>query len=450
MPATLEPPPSVPAQDEADALFEEARRRQRRRRRGIAVVLLAAGLATVLLLRTGGSAPTPPRSGAGRAPAHSHAAVRAPRARPVIPSLAGSSVVDLTWVSPKDGWALLRGSCVTEFSCSARLAHTQNGGRSWTALPNPPAQLAPGAGCSIRVCVKELRFATPSIGYLFGPSLLMTRNGGRSWTPVASPPVESLEPGADAVVRVTSGTSACPGPCRPAIEAASPGSEHWQLLPAQLAWTVSTSPKVIRAGEAIYLVVYRGGPAMGWQTPDVYRSLDDGRSWAERPEPCGGSHWSVRSSAHESLQHRNETVDLAAAPGGFLVVLCQSFNGESASVMTSEDYGDTWGPRHPLPELVTDAQFHPQQIAAASPTGLLISDGGVSGGGTNTHTLLFSSDGGEHWAKVASERSQLQLNIPTPTYLGFENSHVGRWISSRHVIWTTTDGGSHWTRRPFP
>ena len=64
MPSTLEPPRSVPAQDEADALFEEARRRQRRRRRGIAIVLLGAALATALLLQVGGSGPKPPRSGA--------------------------------------------------------------------------------------------------------------------------------------------------------------------------------------------------------------------------------------------------------------------------------------------------------------------------------------------------------------------------------------------------
>jgi hypothetical protein len=86
MPATLDPPrPSVPVQDEADALFEEARRRQRRRRRGIAVALVAAALATALLLQAGGSGPRPPHSAARPGHAHSRPVAGASHALAVLP-----------------------------------------------------------------------------------------------------------------------------------------------------------------------------------------------------------------------------------------------------------------------------------------------------------------------------------------------------------------------------
>ncbi len=35
--------------------------------------------------------------------------------------------------------------------------------------------------------VNSIRFATPSIGYLFGPALLMTSDGGRTWVREKSP-----------------------------------------------------------------------------------------------------------------------------------------------------------------------------------------------------------------------------------------------------------------------
>ena len=370
----------------------------------------------------------------------------------MLPSLAGSAVVDLTWISPHEGWALLRATCAKQIECT-QIARTQTGGSSWTALPNPPTQLLEpspeGPACAFDACVDELRFATPSIGYLFGPSLLMTRDGGHSWTHLSSPAVASLEPGLGGVVRLVHSGKGCAGPCWRQVEAAPAGSEQWRVLPVKLN-DAGTRPQIIRAGEAIYVLFPEGGPAWGWGSPELYRSLDAGRSWAPIPEPCCGNGAFLRPSVSSRGTRGSvlETKSLAAAPGGFLAVLCKAFNRESSSVMTSDDYGDTWGPRQPLPT------FAPAyQIAAASPAGLLISNGGVgggAGGGDYTHTLRFSSDGGQHWSTVASEDIQSGLEVPSPSYLGFENSHVGRWISSPHVIWTTTDGGWHWTRRPFP
>jgi hypothetical protein len=88
--------------------------------------------------------------------------------------------------------------------------------------------------------------------------------------------------------------------------------------------------------------------------------------------------------------------------------------------------------------LVSDASFNPYLIAAPSATDLLVSNAGA---GSDPLRLMFSSDGGQHWSTVASEGMQSQLEVPTHSYLGFENSDVGRWVAFPDAIWTTADGG---------
>ncbi|MGH3494847.1 MAG: neocarzinostatin apoprotein domain-containing protein, partial [Sciscionella sp.] len=96
------------------------------------------------------------------------------------PTLADTSLQDLSWTSPTESWALAAQPCTT--GTCARLAHTSDGGMSWQQLPDPPAVFQDGsADCSTRACVSNVRFASTTIGYLYGPALLMTTDGGRSW-----------------------------------------------------------------------------------------------------------------------------------------------------------------------------------------------------------------------------------------------------------------------------
>ncbi|HET9116935.1 MAG TPA: neocarzinostatin apoprotein domain-containing protein, partial [Pseudonocardiaceae bacterium] len=90
-----------------------------------------------------------------------------------VTSLADASLLDLTWVSSQDGWALADQPC-TRGLC-ARVAHTTDGGQHWQALPDPPALVQSGTtDCTKTACVTNLRFASPTVGYLYGPALLIT------------------------------------------------------------------------------------------------------------------------------------------------------------------------------------------------------------------------------------------------------------------------------------
>jgi photosystem II stability/assembly factor-like uncharacterized protein len=345
-------------------------------------------------------------------------------------------------VGDSTGWALSAVPCVQ--GLCARIAHTVNGGQSWTALPDPPAYLSASSAatyCRHRPCVDHLRFATASIGYLFGPSLLITRDGGRIWTRVASPPVESLEPGPGAVVRVVYKHDGCPGPCERTVEAAPAGSEDWTVLLANLtAPSDAVSAQVIRAGAGVIYVPIYGNRAAGAGTQQavIYRTLDGGHSWARLADPCGGEGAALR-----------DAISIAAAPGGFLAALCttRTISTYGYSVVSSTDSGARWGARRPVP---VSPGFSPDLIAAGGPAAMIISNSPAAGSGEYTYQLILSADGGKIWSSVASDPQQLDPNAPYATYLGFQDQLVGRWFGYPHAVWTTTDGGRHWTRQSFP
>jgi photosystem II stability/assembly factor-like uncharacterized protein len=95
-------------------------------------------------------------------------------------------------------------------------------------------------------------------------------------------------------------------------------------------------------------------------------------------------------------------------------------------------------------------QFYPTAIAAASPRQLVVANSRIAGNGPYTYRLLYSNDGGRHWASVASEGSpQVPPVAPNFASLAFVNARNGHWLADPHGIWTTTDSGRHWTRRPF-
>jgi photosystem II stability/assembly factor-like uncharacterized protein len=352
-----------------------------------------------------------------------------------------AAVVDLSWLNATTGWALAAEPCAR--TLCPRLARTDNGGRNWTELPSPPAQLT-GSGCTRLPCVGQLRFATPMIGYLFGPSLLLTRDGGNTWTKLSGPQVESLEPGSGTVVRIAYDHSGCPGPCDRTVEVAAPGSKRWRALarlPSSAAGPeAAVSARVIRAGaQTLYVAVY-GNLANGSdasQHTAIYRSRNAGRSWIRLADPCGGSGTNER-----------DAIDLDAAPGGFLAALCaKRFRQPTVySLVSSNDGGTSWGRRHPLPA----AANYPNLIAAASPDTLLVATGTATGSGPYDYRLLLSTDGGESFHTQITDPEQLNQNSPGPRYLHFQTALIAHWVGDPNAIWSTTDGGHHWTKTPFP
>jgi photosystem II stability/assembly factor-like uncharacterized protein len=352
--------------------------------------------------------------------------------------------MDLTWVSDLRGWALAAAPCGK--GLCPRVAATRDGGRTWTALPAPPGVIQEDGvfGCALVACVSQIRFATPEVGYLFGPSLYQTSDGGRTWRPLPSQPVEALEPSAGTVVRITYDHTGCPGPCARAVQETTAGSDAWHTLlriPA-----LPTAPdsqaivaQAIRQGTSvIYVPVYGNLAAgVGTQHTVIFGSTDGGSSWQQLADPCGGAGQNV-----------HDTAGLAAAPGGYLALLCVPRAGNGPTfVLTSGDYGSSWSPPRLIPGGTRDSL---RLIAAASPARLVVATGAATGGGPFTYRLAVSTDSGLRWSTAITGTTQINPQSPGYAFLGFEDPEAGRWISDTRHIWTTRDGGLHWLRLAFP
>ncbi len=380
--------------------------------------------------RSPGTADSAPAATAGRAEARAGS------------PLAGSFLMDLTWVSDQRGWALAAVPCGRDLC--PRLAATTDGGRTWAALPTPPGRVLDPSGlggCAPADCVSQVRFATATVGYLFGPALFQTSDGGRSWHRVPSRPVEALEPSAGTVVRVVYDHTGCPGPCDRAVQETTAGSATWHTvlhIPAASAADGVVAQLVRQGISVIYVPVLghvAGGAGLAYTV--IFRSTDGGATWQRQADPCRV----IGPQEHDAA-------GLAAAPGGFAAVLCAPRNGAGpAFVRTSADNGSSWGPPHQAPG-GTRAQV--SLIAAASAAHLVLATGGETGEGPFTYQLFASADGGLRWSAVVTGTAQLVPQAPGASFLGFEDATVGRWISGPRAIWTTGDAGQRWREGWFP
>ncbi len=357
-------------------------------------------------------------------------------AGPAVTELARSWLLDTSWASATEGWALAAQPCARG-TCTL-LARTTDGGQHWEQLPAPPASIQNGTiNCSVQACVSRVSFASPEIGYLYGPALLMTTDGGLTWHDQPGPQTETLTIVGGHVYRVAYTSSGCPGPCQPSLLAAPAGSPSWRTLIGQLAEPGrSDSAQITGSGPDLLVAMYGSlaGPIPAQAV--VYRSADGGGTWQQVADPCGGL-------GPKGARQEEDLIALAAAPGGVFAGLCAPHNITGTFVIASADAGATWRPTAAVP--------HGQWlglVAVASADTIAVASGATAGSGTYTATLLVTTDGGRHWITVATDAQELTTR-GVPAWLGFETRLAGQWLADPHGIWTTTDGGRHWTRTPF-
>jgi hypothetical protein len=90
----------------------------------------------------------------------------------------------MSWLSGHRGWLLGSAPCGNKH-CTDVLA-TSNGGTNWSLAGVVSTPIATQA-TPPDVGVGEVTFATPSVGWAYGPALFRTVSGGKSWQAMTIP-----------------------------------------------------------------------------------------------------------------------------------------------------------------------------------------------------------------------------------------------------------------------
>jgi hypothetical protein len=338
-------------------------------------------------------------------------------------------VDDLTWISPTQGWALVDTPKCGQPTCTEVLG-TSDGGGTWTRVGTIPAP-SNCATCGL-TGVSQIRFATALDGYAYDPGFFTSTDGGVTWTPQSGPYVVALEPVGSNVMRISFTQTGCPGPCDLAVQSAPVGSAAWQTLTGPFE---SDSVQLVRQANEAYVARF-ANPAggVGEAHATLMLSQDGGTTWGERADPCG-----------EVGGAEFDATSIAAAPQGVLAVLCvDRAQPTRAFVDVSTDSGVVFA----AGSIVT-APSPLGSVAATSASNLFAGTAGMAGTGPAQWVLMASQDGGQSWQQAVVQSGKAQPDFGAETFLGFENSTVGRWVGYPYDIWQTTDGGAHWVKQPI-
>lgn len=322
------------------------------------------------------------------------------------PVPAGFRPTDATFINRTDGWAIGAAPCAAG-SCTT-IVRTRDGGRSWAAVPAPPADLT------------GLRFSSASVGYAFrssadarspASSLHSTADGGATWRPIGDRDlrISALEPGSAGVfaygaqprglLQVTpTAVTALPGADQlpsgasslavhgrfayvaigPVFQAASPPA-------ALLAYDGSTVSRrrlpctsaelsglaLATSGDEDLALVCGGEPSAGSQKKEAWTSANGGRTWDRAGDPPSSGY--VDSIA-------------AVASGTFVT-------GSRSPVRVTRDGGRSW------PVAYNGADGNQSGDAGYRAVGFADAEHGfaVPAGGPDTPEIDLTSDGGRTW-----------------------------------------------------
>ncbi len=318
----------------------------------------------------------------------------------------GFRPTDASFINATDGWAIGAAPCAAG-SCTT-IVRTRDGGRSWAAIPAPPADLT------------GLRFSSAGVGYAFrsstdgrspASSLHSTTDGGVTWRPIGDRGlrISGLEPGPTGVfaygteprglLGVTpTGVSALPGADQ------LPGGASSVAVHGRFAY-FAVAPLFPAAGPPATLVVYDGStvssrrlpctsaelsglalatsddlalalvcggePSAGAQKKEAWTSANGGRTWDRAGDPPSSGY--VDSIA-------------AVASGTFVT-------GSRSPVRVTRDGGRCW------PVAYNGADGEQSGDAGYRAVGFVDAEHGfaVPAGGPDIPEIDLTSDGGHTW-----------------------------------------------------
>jgi photosystem II stability/assembly factor-like uncharacterized protein len=335
---------------------------------------------------------------------------------------AGFRANSLAWVSARHGFVLGAISCGAT-PCAAVIA-TRDGGRTWRLagrLAVPITNLGLG-----RPGVTGIRFATPAVGWAFGPGLYRTGDGGRSWAREAVPghgtQVLDLATGGGHAYAVVSDCGWGPGLCgRPLSfwRTTAGRGRAWARIPLDLPGNGAAGVAV--SGSTVYVVDSQ--VIVG--RSDTFYASTDGRRFASRPVPCA-------NAADAGL------VQVVPVSVTRVALLCDGNPGFSKavkSVYVSDDTAktDAYAGRMGLAGI--------QAQLAASPSGNLAvaswSDGSflyINDSHRTAWTMVAGlGDGGAGWNDITYVTGTRGWVVYGPADAG----GIGQ-------LWVTRDGGRRW------
>jgi len=335
---------------------------------------------------------------------------------------AGFEANSVTWLSAQRGWVLGAGACGK--NACAEVIGTTDAAKAWRLIGTVGAPIASFGG---RPGITEIRFATPAVGWAFGPYLFRTSTGGKSWARVPIPgggkQVLALAASPAQTYAVITGCAWGAGLCpRPLSLWRIPTGARggWTRIPLRL--PPNDGADVAVFGATVYVL----DEQVQFGRPDVFYASADGRHFTARPAPCN---------------HAKDLALIQAVPmsADRVALLCDGNPGFSKAVKTvymSTDTGktDTYAGQMGL--------FGIQAQLAASPSGNLAVASTSNGSFVyinDTHKQAWTmvegiGDGGAGWNDITYVTNSQAWVVYGPADFG----GIGQ-------LWVTHDAGLHWS-----
>lgn len=337
-------------------------------------------------------------------------------------------VVSLSNVGGGTLYALGLTTCGSIGTPCPALARSTDDGSTWRLVSSFPendvASEATGGAVGTDDSLREVRFASPQVGWVFGGALKMTTDGGRHWTDVkhSGRAVIDLETDGKTVVASTSD-----GDCT-RLSCAGKVSVD---VSSTAAWKPSTPATGLADGTVLSAdVAYHQGAA--FVSPIAERLATT--PWRVVP--------SVAKIASTCEGEVPGPVSLVApAAGDAIFAVCPSDGAAGTTgyhVAVSTDAGATWNPVST--DALTLVNAGTTSYAASDATHLVA----VSGGSDALKgSMRVSSDGGRTWHTPAAPP-------PTPaTGWSWVGAPGGRTLyavpaGGASGFWVSSDNGEHW------
>lgn len=328
-------------------------------------------------------------------------------------AVTGFQPLSMTAVSEQEFWVLgTDGFCS---SCSATILHTQDGGRTFSALPAPPFTFAHDSQSPEPTTVNDLRFADPMNGWAFGPSLWSTHDGGQHWQRLSGfQYLERLEPGGGGYVYAV--TDSCGVPlnasvCTVQLHRARATGDAWSVV-LQLSMPSGPPPSLGVHGDSVWLM----------NGAELYGSSDDGMSFAKLKGPCD-------AGLGGGISPVSATVLWGFCPTG-----TQGFPWRST------DSGRTVSTGAGAGTSVRGCSNGGMVAPLSASTAFVINCG--------ASRLVETSDGGSSYHPVSAIAGN------EAWWIGFTDPAVGYVIvptadAMHSQLWRTSDSGAHWTQLRF-